>query len=159
MTNWHWVRTHSLSTYADNAGHVTFNDVLGSWKHNIHVFADPSHQRPVSISNVRAYDNGRAIPFTRVNAHVFTVELGTRIQNHVTLKITSNCRAGPVYATVWQYQRVVQSHARPQPQRQMRPRLHTMPNGEACLCDQCSAMVQRTQGYQTGRTDEECIIA
>jgi len=146
----------TLTGHTDKAGHVTLSDVLGTRKHQIHVFADPSHRTPVNVSGVRVYDNGREISVSRVKTNVFSIELGTQAENHVTFKITSNRRSAPVYTSVWQY-RVIQNRARPQPQRQL---YHSGPNGEACLCDECSAACQRTAGYQAmaSRKDDDCII-
>lgn len=66
MADWHWVQTHLLSAFADSEGHATISDVLGSNKHNIGVFADPSHQTPIRLNRVRVFNNGREIALTRV---------------------------------------------------------------------------------------------
>lgn len=66
MPDWHWVQTHLISGNADNAGRVILNDVLGAWKHTIHVFSDSSRQTPLTIHNACAYDNGRQIMVTKL---------------------------------------------------------------------------------------------
>jgi hypothetical protein len=177
MSDWHWVQTHRLSGFADNAGHTTISDVLGGWKHHICVYADSSFQRPISINQARVYNDGQGISLTRVyysleftiaslltcvaprrKAHVFDIQLGNSNQNHITLKLSTNRRNGPVHIAVWQHQRVVgrnDTRRRPsEPQRHMaqgprtngrpthtsRPQFHQMPGGEACLCERCAAL-------------------
>ena len=65
MSDWHWVRTHQLSGFSDNAGHVTISDVLECYQHNIHVFADAAHQRPVNVRGMHISNNGQQIRATR----------------------------------------------------------------------------------------------
>jgi len=132
MSDWHWVQTHRISGYTDAAGRVTLNDVLGTWKHKIHVFADSSRQTPVRVNNARVRNNGQEIPVTRVNTNAFGIQLGNRNQNHTAMNLNTDRRNGPIYVTVSQHQR--------RPARNSRPQFHTMPGGEACLCEQCCSL-------------------
>jgi len=103
-----WVRTHRLSGFADQAGHCSIMDVLGTHAHNVYVFADPQHTRPLRVMSIRVWNNGQEIPAMRINnasnnGYSFNIP-GVGSNHHTRQNISVAMRGGPVYVVVFQNQ-------------------------------------------------------
>jgi hypothetical protein len=63
-----WVQTHHLEGYSDQTGHCSVMDVLGTHEHNVYVYADHQHKRPIRVLGIRVLNEGREIATTKMLA-------------------------------------------------------------------------------------------